>query len=102
GVATSLETSRLVLFHAIAESSSVPFAPALKAYTGEPFGALAKTMPAPETGDGTRRQCVIRSGFHVPQRQNSSPSFTLRPALQSPPVTSNSVRPVCSKGIGVL
>src|SRR5262249_43325740 len=101
GVLTSEEISRSVLFQASPESSIVPVPPAFTAQTGAPFGPQPSTTPPPATGVGTRRQWVIRSGFHVPQRQSSLPLAGSCPVRQSPPAMSSSVRPLNVKGIGL-
>ena len=68
----------------------------------EPFGAQARTTPAPATGEGTSLQCPILFGFQVPQRHSSLPVAGSCPVRQSPPAIRSSLRPPCSNGIGVL
>ena len=54
-------------------------------------GALSQGRLA--MGDGTCRQCPIRSGFHVPHRHSSSPVAGSWPVRSSPPIKSSSFRP---------
>ena len=77
GVGTSALTSfDPSLVQAMASDPRFPLPPARMAYTGFFFGAHARMMPSPYTGEGTSRQnCSLWPGFHVPQRQSSLPVF---------------------------
>lgn len=54
-----------------------------------------------KTGEGTSRQCGIRSGFQVPQRHSSLPVSGSWPVKSSPPMTSNWATSPTVYGIGV-